>query len=111
VDVAYDFGCSAIDLKMIPEFSTPVLIRKRTPGDVAPTLSQAGTSNDDEVARLEQFKRLLNESRYVFDEQRSLIRRLHARLKRSLGSKVPDDVGFDETFFRLYDETALSQKT
>lgn len=59
---------------------------------------------DDAVARLSDFKRLLSESWYVFDEQSKRIRQLHARLKRRLKSQVPDDVGFDETFFRLYDE-------
>jgi hypothetical protein len=30
VDVAVEFGCSAIDVKMIPEYSAPVLKKKQS---------------------------------------------------------------------------------
>jgi len=72
--------------------------------DQAEQQSLRNLSDREAANRLKHFKRLLEDSRYVFQEQEKRVQQLHALLEKRIGSLVPDDVGYDQTFFLLYDE-------
>jgi hypothetical protein len=67
-------------------------------------LRGARNRKKEAVAKLRNLKELVDESWYVDKTQRVLVRQLHSLLEKRLGRKVPTDVGYDQTFFLLYDD-------
>lgn len=72
--------------------------------DAAPDLPVAKADAATTLIRLTRLLDLLEESWSVFLHQQKSIKKLHSSLEARLGAKVPQDVGYDETFFLLYEE-------
>src|SRR5205823_2946483 len=53
-------------------------------------------------SEMEKLSALLVESGSLFRDQNYKARRLMKRLEDRLGDEVPGELGFDETFYRLY---------
>lgn len=66
-------------------------------------LEEQRTRKANAIKELERVRRLLEESRSVFENQNYLARRLMSLLLSQYGNRVPSEVGYDETFYQMYD--------
>lgn len=55
------------------------------------------------IQQLEKLERTLDEAKSVFENQNYLARRLMLLLQSQYADQIPAEVGYDETFYQLYD--------
>jgi hypothetical protein len=68
------------------------------------------TARRSELDELRHLRSLLQESGSVFRSQNYQARRLIALLRARLDEQVPQGLGFDETFHRLYDQMVEEER-
>lgn len=78
--------------------------------EIVDRLRARRTTRRSELDELRRLRDLLKESESVFHSHNYQVRRLMALLQARLDKQLPTGLGFDETFYRLYDRMVEEEK-
>jgi pimeloyl-ACP methyl ester carboxylesterase len=74
-------------------------------------LNKGPTAGDSPLEQLQDLSALLQESSRIFISQNDQAKRLLQMLRENHPGEVPEDVGYDEVFFRMYDRFNSDEAT